>query len=227
MLGCMNVGDAGLNAGRQRAGGHLAHLCCPHLVTNAANVDGRTRQKLVHAFWPMHPRSDKLLSARNWCDVSMVLPPYAPPCVPQDANYGGLRFVLRAEDAKHRCVWCVCVWWWWWWWGVPLHGWSGNVGRKEGVSEVSTASTCCSIAGGATLRRRTPSSRRARPHRRRRTVNGWWRMQHLVSPMINNASVMEKKNMIAYRDAHAYGSLLVMPAARQQAAEVRCPAAAL
>lgn len=32
----------------------------------AANVDGRTREKLVRAFYPRHPRTDKLIAQRNW-----------------------------------------------------------------------------------------------------------------------------------------------------------------
>ena len=32
----------------------------------ARNVDGRTREKMVRAFWPRHPRTDKFIAARNW-----------------------------------------------------------------------------------------------------------------------------------------------------------------
>lgn len=64
----------------------------------AANVDERTRQKMVRAFWPTHPRTDKLLAQRNWCDVVLLVPPYAPPANPLDPHYGGLRFALRVED---------------------------------------------------------------------------------------------------------------------------------
>lgn len=68
----------------------------------ASNVDGRTREKLVRAFYPRHPRTDKLIAQRNWCDVCLIAPPFAPPTVPQDPNFGGLMFQLRVEDAKRR-----------------------------------------------------------------------------------------------------------------------------
>lgn len=71
--------------------------------TNVAlNIDGRTRSKLVRTFWPRHPRTDKLLALRNWCDVSMVEPPYSSPMNPEDPEYGGLRFAIRAEHPKRR-----------------------------------------------------------------------------------------------------------------------------
>jgi hypothetical protein len=65
-------------------------------------VDGKTRQKMLRAFYPHHPRTDKLIAARNWCDVSLVAPPFAPPMVPADPNFGGLRFTLRVENHKKR-----------------------------------------------------------------------------------------------------------------------------
>jgi hypothetical protein len=39
----------------------------PSLLPAAANVDARTREKLVRAFYPYHPRTDKLIAQRNWC----------------------------------------------------------------------------------------------------------------------------------------------------------------
>lgn len=73
------------------------------LRTNfATNVDGKTRQKMVRTFYPNHPRTDKLINARNWCDISLVAPPFSPPTVPGDPNFGGLRFVLRVENALKR-----------------------------------------------------------------------------------------------------------------------------
>jgi hypothetical protein len=39
-------------------------LALHHIV--AANVDHRTREKLVRAFYPLHPRTDKLIAQRNW-----------------------------------------------------------------------------------------------------------------------------------------------------------------
>lgn len=36
------------------------------------------------------------------CDVCLIAPPFAPPTVPQDPNFGGLMFQLRVEDAKRR-----------------------------------------------------------------------------------------------------------------------------
>ena len=36
------------------------------------------------------------------CDISLVAPPFSPPTVPQDPNFGGLRFTLRVENAYHR-----------------------------------------------------------------------------------------------------------------------------
>lgn len=68
----------------------------------AKNVDARTREKMVRAFWPRHPRTDKLIAARNWCDVSVALPPFAPPMNPRDPEFGGLRFTLRVENARRR-----------------------------------------------------------------------------------------------------------------------------
>lgn len=38
------------------------------------------------------------------CDISLVAPPFSPPTVPQDPNFGGLRFTMRVEDAWHRWV---------------------------------------------------------------------------------------------------------------------------
>jgi hypothetical protein len=40
--------------------------------------------------------------------VSLVAPPFSPPTVPQDPNFGGLRFTLRVEQAHHRRV-RLCV----------------------------------------------------------------------------------------------------------------------
>lgn len=68
----------------------------------ASNVDENTREKMVRAFYPHHPRTDKLIAQRNWCDVSLVAPPFAPPMVPKDPEFGGLRFTLRVENPKHR-----------------------------------------------------------------------------------------------------------------------------
>lgn len=129
---------------------------------------------MCRTFYPMHPRTDKLISARNWwagrggvggrvaatgrscvvaaggglcrcartvgvahlarrmwrtphelhacparprtpaalltcpptparrCNVCMVAPPYSHPTVPNDPDFGGLRFTLRVEDVDHR-----------------------------------------------------------------------------------------------------------------------------
>lgn len=57
---------------------------------------------MVRAFWPRHPRVDKLLAYRNWCDVSLVAPPFSAPMVPGEADHGALRFVLRVERPKQR-----------------------------------------------------------------------------------------------------------------------------
>lgn len=38
------------------------------------------------------------------CDISLVAPPFSPPTVPGDPNFGGLRFVLRVENALKRWV---------------------------------------------------------------------------------------------------------------------------
>uniref|UniRef100_A0A1D2A293 PhoD-like phosphatase domain-containing protein n=2 Tax=Auxenochlorella protothecoides TaxID=3075 RepID=A0A1D2A293_AUXPR len=65
-------------------------------------IDGKTKQKMVRAFWPRHPRVDKLLAYRNWCDVSLVAPPFSAPMVPGEADHGALRFVLRVERPKQR-----------------------------------------------------------------------------------------------------------------------------
>ena len=35
-------------------------------------------------------------------DCDLAAPPFAPPTVPQDPNFGGLMFQLRVEDAKRR-----------------------------------------------------------------------------------------------------------------------------
>lgn len=73
------------------------------MKTNIAqNVDKRTRSKMVRAYWPYHPRTDKLLALRNWCDISMNIPPDSPPMNPEDPEYGGLRFVIRSEHPKRR-----------------------------------------------------------------------------------------------------------------------------
>jgi hypothetical protein len=60
--------------------------------TNVAkNLDERTRMKMVRAFWPYHPRSDKLIGLRNWCDVAPVEAPFVAPGNPHDPDLGGLR----------------------------------------------------------------------------------------------------------------------------------------
>ena len=69
---------------------------------SAENVDERTREKMVRAFWPHHPRTDKLIAQRNWCDVCLLVPPYAAPANPQEPSFGGLRFALRVEDPDKR-----------------------------------------------------------------------------------------------------------------------------
>ena len=61
-------------------------------------MDPLTRQKMVKAFWPYHPRTDKLLARRNWCDVTMAAPPFSAPANPNEPSFGGLRFSLRAEN---------------------------------------------------------------------------------------------------------------------------------
>ena len=73
---------------------HIYHFC-------AENIDEHTRQKMVRAFWPTHPRTDKLLARRNWCDVSSLTPgAYAAPGNPADPALGGLRFALRVENPE-------------------------------------------------------------------------------------------------------------------------------
>ena len=49
-------------------------------------------------FWPRHPRTDKLLARRNWCDITMTASPFTAPTNPSDPEFGGLRFSLRVED---------------------------------------------------------------------------------------------------------------------------------
>lgn len=66
----------------------------------AKRLDHRTKEKMVRAFYPRHPRTDKLIRQRNWCDVSQVIPPFAPPMLPRAPEYGGLRFTLRVENQK-------------------------------------------------------------------------------------------------------------------------------
>ncbi|KAL4858911.1 Obg-like ATPase 1 [Chlorella vulgaris] len=88
----------------------------PHPVTKmlmrtnfAANVDHRTREKLVRAFYPLHPRTDKLIAQRNWCDCTLLTPPYSAPTTLKDPSYGGLRFMLRVEDGYAEEVYTVIV----------------------------------------------------------------------------------------------------------------------
>ena len=57
----------------------------------AINLDEKTRQKMVKAFWPRHPRSDKLIALRNWCDIAPLKAPYIAPGNPEDPDFGGLR----------------------------------------------------------------------------------------------------------------------------------------
>ncbi len=42
------------------------HPCRFAALGFAGNVDSRTRQKMVRTFYPNHPRTDKLVNARNW-----------------------------------------------------------------------------------------------------------------------------------------------------------------
>ncbi len=39
---------------------------CPVCFLPAGNLDYRTREKLERAFYPYHPRTDKLIAQRNW-----------------------------------------------------------------------------------------------------------------------------------------------------------------
>lgn len=66
----------------------------------ARNIDERTRTKMERAFWPNHPRTDKLIRRRNWCDVTFIAPPNTAPMNPADPEFGGLRFRLRVEDPE-------------------------------------------------------------------------------------------------------------------------------
>ena len=72
------------------------------LRTNVSTVvDECTRQKMVRTFWPRHPRTDKLVVLRNWCDVCVNdARSYCQPMNPADPEYGGVRFSLRVEDPK-------------------------------------------------------------------------------------------------------------------------------
>lgn len=93
------------------------------LRTNfATNIDERTRQKLVRAFWPRHPRTDKLLARRNWCDITMNAPPYTRPMNPRDPEFGGLRFSLRVEIVEK-------------WWGYAEEVYDILVPRAPTVQE--------------------------------------------------------------------------------------------
>ncbi|PSC71461.1 DNA repair REV1 [Micractinium conductrix] len=124
------------------------------LRTNrATNVDERTRQKMCRTFYPMHPRTDKLISARNWCNVCMVAPPYSHPTVPNDPDFGGLRFTLRVEDVDHRRGYadeCYTVL-------VPRHPAASETLISTGVTAVKpagvlpTASTATAGADGNTV----------------------------------------------------------------------------
>ena len=60
-------------------------------------IDAKSKQKMMKAFGQYHNPTEKLLAQRNWCDVAMYMPPYAPPANPKDPYFGGLRFSLRSE----------------------------------------------------------------------------------------------------------------------------------
>ncbi|GAB4814045.1 hypothetical protein N2152v2_001091 [Parachlorella kessleri] len=68
----------------------------------AKNVDHRTREKLVRLFKNRHPKFHKLLGQRNWCDISLMNPPAAPPMHPDDPQFGALRFSLRCENPEAK-----------------------------------------------------------------------------------------------------------------------------
>ena len=71
--------------------------------TNFAKViDHKSKQKMMKAFGRFHNPTEKLLAQRNWCDISVHSPPYAPPSNPKDPYFGGLRFSLRAEDPDEK-----------------------------------------------------------------------------------------------------------------------------
>ena len=103
-------------------------------TTFAKNVDEKTRQKLVRVFWPRHPRTDRLLAHRNWCDITMNAPPYTRPMNPRDPDFGGLRFSLRVEIAEKR-------------WGYAEEVYDVMVPRAPSVQEAGKAD------GGGRLRR--------------------------------------------------------------------------
>jgi hypothetical protein len=64
----------------------------------------------VRAFYPHHPRTDKLLAARNWCDISLCAPPFAPPMVPEDPEFGGEpSWPAALGPVSNRAVQCVCA----------------------------------------------------------------------------------------------------------------------
>lgn len=91
------ISSAIMNAPPPRAVNHMLHR------TNfATNLDERTREKMVRLFKEHHPRFHKLLRKRNWCDISVIMPPYAPPLSPLDPLYRGIRFSLRCENATNR-----------------------------------------------------------------------------------------------------------------------------
>ncbi|KDD73787.1 hypothetical protein H632_c1837p0, partial [Helicosporidium sp. ATCC 50920] len=62
------------------------------------------RQKMVRAFFPEHSSIRKLLPHRNWCDVTVVAPPYAKPMAPSDDDQLALRFMIRAERPGAKYV---------------------------------------------------------------------------------------------------------------------------
>lgn len=120
-----------------------------------------------------HPHAGPARLCR--CDVSLVAPPFAPPMVPEDPNFGGLRFVLRVENTRKRQAWRGTG---------SLVGGNGQVAKQwqhllEPVGEcrphlvrIQTAcpSTLPSLrpgisfaAGWATRRRRMSSSRLVTP----------------------------------------------------------------
>jgi hypothetical protein len=81
--------------------GHPAGCCGQHFPLPFARSGCAAQSATTDTPWPLYcdalPRC-----CRCRCDVSLVAPPFAPPTVPQDPDFGGLRFTLRVENTRHR-----------------------------------------------------------------------------------------------------------------------------
>lgn len=107
---------------------------------------------------------------RNWCDVCVNVAPYAAPMSPLEAEYGGMRFVLRAEHPKRRmaCAEETFV--------VEVPRFPGSVWSSDGglisPSTDTTSGSTSTAAGGVNVTSKNDDGKKVMPAGERVVVGG-------------------------------------------------------